>query len=519
MRLTIQLACKVVAGMGFLLLATFGPGACTYVPFDAPRNEVEPERPSLRSNVSHRIDRDVARAGGRSGFIPLLDGNDALGARLSMIEAAEQRIDIQSFLIKPDKAGSLVSLALLDAAERGVAVRLLVDDVFSTASDEQLALLASSPRIDVRLFNPLSRRSPAAMNYLLDFGRVNRRMHNKAFIVDRSMAIVGGRNIADEYFRIDTETEFSDFDVFVAGPVVSEMDEAFELYWNDRWSVPVKALTRRGDGAAPAEVKRALKIHAETAAAGIYQQAVGSSYLERIRSGRVAAKFGHAHAVTDDPSKLKVPVREGERLLAEMLFGQIATARSQVTILTPYFVPEDWGANLLIDATRRGVRVRVVTNSLAATNHPYVHGGYMRHRADLLAAGVELYEVRADAPEVLGVAPPGEGVHLTMHTKLAIIDDRTSFIGSLNFDPRSIKLNSEFGVFVDSREIASAFLREIDEDLRKYTFKLRLEPNGGLLWVYQNRDLPEVFAQEPGAGLVRKATARLTTFLPVEGQL
>ena len=143
----------------------------------------------------------------------------------------------------------------------------------------------------------------------------------------------------------------------------------------------------------------------------------------------------------------------------------------------------------------------------------------MRHRKDLLAAGVELYEVRADAPEVLGAAPPGEGEHLTMHTKLAIIDDRTSFIGSLNFDPRSIKLNSEFGVFVDSREIASAFLREIDEDLRKYTFKLRLEPDGGLLWVYQNRDRPEVFAQEPGAGLVRKATARLTAFLPVEGQL
>lgn len=503
----------------FQLLLLLALSACTYVPFDAPRTEAQPAEPRVPTRSRQRIEAAVDLPPDQSGFLPLVDGNDALGARLSMIEGARHRIDLQSFLIKPDQAGSLVSLALLDAADRGVAVRLLFDDVFTKANDRQLALLARHPRIDVRLFNPLSRRSPAAASYLLDFGRVNRRMHNKAFVVDDAMAILGGRNVADEYYQIGTESEFADFDVFVIGPVVEEIAAAFDVFWTDTWSVPVEALHRPTDPHDGAATETDLRAQAQAASAGIYARAVGSAYLADIRAGRVPLRHGYAQIVTDTPGKLKADVPDGARPLAEMLMSQVAKAETQVTILTPYFVPEDWGADLLAALPARGVRVRVVTNSLAATNHPYVHAGYMRHRERLLAAGVELYEIRADAPQVLGDAPPSSSARLTMHTKLAVIDDSPSVITSLNFDPRSIKLNSEIGLFIVSAPIARGFLDEIDEDLPQYTYRLSLDPDGGLLWTYAWGGRTETHRAEPGASAARKAIAGLTRLLPVEGQL
>jgi cardiolipin synthase C len=506
---------KLALSVAAALLLT----ACTHVPFDAPRSEAEPLRPPGPTRATREISREIARNDGRSGFIPLVNGNDALGARLSMIEAAEHRIDMQSFLIKPDKAGSLISLALMEAADRGVAVRLLFDDVFTTASDRQFALLASHPRIDVRLFNPLSRRSTTTMNYLLDFRRVNRRMHNKVFVVDDAMAIVGGRNVADEYYQIGTESEFADFDLFVAGPVVSDLSQAFDLYWSDDWSVPVEALRRQQEAVDVAQVEAELTARAATAAAGIYERAMGSTYLADVRQGRIQMVPGDARVVIDPPAKLKVPPLEGERDLADALIGRIAMARRQVTILTPYFVPEDWGAHLFEQLARRGVQVRIVTNSLAANNHAYVHAGYMRHRKALLAAGVELYEVRADAPEVLGQGPPGSRMRLTMHTKLAMIDDETTFVGSLNFDPRSIRLNTELGLFIDDRRITEGFQRAVDDDLSRYTFRMSLDPAGDLLWNFDYHGLHQVYRSEPGAGAGKKAISRLTRLLPVEGQL
>ncbi|MDV7145803.1 phospholipase D family protein [Tropicimonas sp. TH_r6] len=436
-----------------------------------------------------------------------------------MIAAAESRIDVQTFLVKPDKAGSLISLALIDAADRGVAVRLLVDDVFTTASDDQLAYLSAHPRISVRLFNPLSRRSTTAINYLLDFKRVNRRMHNKAFIVDGSIAIVGGRNLADEYYRIDTATEFADFDLFMAGPAVEELSAAFSLFWSDKWSVPVEALRNDATDVDLAQVKAVLEERRRAGIQGIYRRAVGSRYLADVSAGRVQRYFGHAHVVTDPPAKLRQPVHGGTRPLAENLMQDIAKADTQVTIVTPYFVPEDWGAKMFSDLAARGVRVRIITNSLAANNHAYVHGGYMRHRKPLLASGVEIYEVRADAPELVGDVAPGAGPRMTMHTKLVIIDDRTSFVGSLNFDPRSIKLNTEMGLFIDDLEIARAFLAAIEEDLTRYTFRVSVDADGDLLWTWRHDDVEQRYRSEPQATVAKKAVAATAAALPIEGQL
>lgn len=490
--------------------------ACTYVPFDAPRQQVPTQRAFVPSPDIASIQQGIARSGGQNGFFALVEGNDALGARLSLIAAAESTIDLQYFLMKADYAGGLIARSLIEAADRGVIVRLLLDDVFTTASDGQIALLDSHPRIFVRVFNPLSRNSPQALAYLLDFQRANRRMHNKTFVVDSTVAVVGGRNIADEYYQIGTDSEFADFDLLLAGPAVADITASFETFWNDRFSVPIEAL-------APAEDRNlsvaqlSLDERALEAANEIYERAVGSAYLADIAAGLIVPRFADAVVVSDTPEKLASPVKGGVRPLAESLMNRIAAATTQVTVLTPYFVPEDWGAKLFSDLAAKGVRVRIVTNSLAANNHAYVHAGYMRHRAGLLAAGVELYEIRADAPSVLGQTD--EAASLTMHSKLILIDDDTMFVGSLNFDPRSIKLNSEFGVFVQDRGITTSALADIEQDFSRYAFRLSLATDGSLIWTYDNGTVRETFTDEPGAGFWQKAIANLTRYLPVEGQL
>jgi putative cardiolipin synthase len=220
-----------------------GLAGCTAVPFDAPRTATR-ALPPEGTHMAASARRLTGGAPDRVALVPLVDGNDALGARLDMIEAARRSIDIKTFLIKPDRAGTLFWLELYKAAERGVRVRLLFDDVFTTAQDNEIAQLDAHPNVEIRVFNPLSRNSSLAANFLLDFDRVNRRMHNKMFIADGAMAIVGGRNIADEYYQINTSHEFADFDLFVAGEPVRQMSEAFDLYWSDDWSVPFSAIDR-----------------------------------------------------------------------------------------------------------------------------------------------------------------------------------------------------------------------------------------------------------------------------------
>ena len=225
----------LVFAIGFTL------ASCTHVPFNFSKTASYANTLPKRSTAYIKAEKLTRAHAGKSAFIPLVEGNDALGARLKLIEAAEHSIDAQYFLIKPDSAGALFSLALINAADRGVRVRLLVDDVFTTTDDEQIAYLSSYDNIEVRIFNPLSRNSTKTMNFVLDFKRVNRRMHNKSLTIDNAMSIVGGRNIADEYYQINTNSEFADFDLFCAGPVARKITAAFDIFWNDPLAVPIEA--------------------------------------------------------------------------------------------------------------------------------------------------------------------------------------------------------------------------------------------------------------------------------------
>lgn len=487
--------------------------ACTGAPLDQ-ETSVSQARQAPQSTLVQAA-RDLSL--GQAGFVPLSDGDQALGARLRLIEGAQDTLDLQYFLMKPDLGGALIADALLRAADRGVRVRLLLDDFFTTVDDSSLALIDAHRNIQVRIYNPAARPWPKPVGMALEFHRVNRRMHNKSFTADQAFAIIGGRNIADEYFQLNTSSEFADFDLLVVGPPVEPIGQEFDRYWNDGWAVPLGSLykpaTKTELQEARAELTAALKPARQT-----YDDAVENPYIRQIGSASVPIYRGQARLVVDPPQKLKQPVRGGPRPLAETLLAKMRDAKHDVILLTPYFVPEDYGARLFADLAQRGVRVRIVTNSLAATNHAYVHAGYRRHRADLLQAGVELYELRADALQELGLVPPEAEIGVVMHTKLAVIDD-TVFVGSLNLDPRSIKQNTELGLFMDSRRFARDILAELEDGLANYTYRIALNAAGDLQWRYEQPDQITVKTREPGATFWKQLVVGITALLPVEQQL
>jgi putative cardiolipin synthase len=376
-----------------LLFAAVAITGCTSVPFDYPKEPSVAFAPSSDSRIARDTEAWVYANDGSSGFVPLTDGMDALGARLRMMEQAQISIDAQYFLIKPDTAGALFAAELLEAADRGVKVRFLIDDIFTPNLDQQLGALDAHPNIEVRLFNPLSRQSFRAWSLLTDFKRANRRMHNKAFIVDNSVTIVGGRNIAAEYFQIDDDVEFVDFEIVGFGPVARKVSNTFDIFWNSEFSVPVSAFV---DEPAPEDLlnlRDRLPPELVEATLTVYNEALTTQYLQDINDGVIVPVAARARVVTDLPNKLTTSTRDSEaKELAAVLREHGDDAEREIIIVTPYFVPGDTLANTLLAYVNQGIRVVVVTNSLASTNHVPVHSGYARYRKRLVEAGVEIYE-------------------------------------------------------------------------------------------------------------------------------
>ncbi len=500
----------------WLLLLLFLSG-CASAPFDYPRNETRVVPASDTTRMGQFYARWLQQHGENSGFVGLSSGNDALGARLRLIESAEQTIDAQYFLLKPDEAGGLFVGKLLRAADRGVRVRLLIDDIFTPVKDSALALFNDHPNVEVRIFNPLARQGFKYVNLLWDFSRANRRMHNKSFTVDGSVSIVGGRNIADEYFEIKKDVEFNDFELLTLGPVVAEISTAFDLFWNSELAVPMEAFEADFDPAELTQWRSKMDAVVAGARESAYRRAIDTPLLRDITEGRVEPIAAPAYVVTDEPEKLvqKVGAREHQSL-AEELSRQFDRAQREVIIISPYFVPGKEGVAAIEQWLQRGVRVVIVTNSLASTNHVPVHSGYARYRKPLLQAGAQLFELKSDAvltSNAQGHAPGSR----TLHTKAVVIDRKLLFIGSLNFDPRSIDINTEMGVFIAAPEAADTLASSVMRELVDMAYVVQLDSNGNLAWYYR-RDGQQV-DQEPDTGWWRRFSAGFYGVLPIEGQL
>lgn len=498
-----------------LLLALAG---CTSVPFDYPKAESHSQPMDVDTFLGAAADRFSQTYPGQTGVVRLPHGLDALGIRIRLTARAERTIDAQYFIVKNDRAGVLFAGKLLLAADRGVKVRLLIDDVFSYGIDRQLTLLSSHPNIEVRLFNPLSRQSFKYWSYLLDFSRANRRMHNKSFTVDNSISIVGGRNVGEEYFELKQDVLFDDYEVMVTGPVVPDISASFDNYWNSDLSVPIEAFEVHVD-ADELESWREQMVLQTTDSNSIYSQALHSRVLTRLNDGRLQPAIVHAEVVGDPAEKLEGELGGRELAVLAMDFGhRFRDARKEVLIVTPYFIPTEGGAALIEELEARGVRVVIVTNSLASTNHVPVHAHYAKYRKRLLRAGAEIWEIRAqNSGEVnqWGFRPE----FVTLHSKATAIDRTTVFVGSLNFDPRSMRVNTEMGLFLESPGLGNAFTANLFMDLRRVAYRVELDDNDQLRWTYDHAGVQEVISKEPQTSWGRRMSSRLYGVLPIEGQL
>ncbi|MFC5739685.1 phospholipase D-like domain-containing protein [Sinirhodobacter huangdaonensis] len=455
----------------------------------------------------------------------LIDPVDALAARLELIAAAERSIELQYYIWQDDTAGALMLGALRTAAARGVRVRVLIDDNGTAGMDEILATLDTLPHVEVRLFNPFPLRRLRVLGYLADFHRLNRRMHNKAMMVDGTVAILGGRNIGDDYFnRFAPGGLYMDLDVAVAGPVVAEVARQFDLYWNAPPSIP-SALLLTPPAPARAEAlltAEAARLTAPGAAA--YVAALGRAHAEgRVLAADAPFSFAPAQLVFDPPEKIVGRIGS-RRMLWRHLIRALGTPKRDLVLISPYLVPTRSGVKTLARYARDGIRVRILTNSFAASDVPLVHSGYAHRRAPLLRRGVELWEYAADAEKrrpatdflarrLKGTSPFSRN---KLHAKVFAVDRTRVFIGSFNFDPRSIRLNTELGVVIDAPAIAEAITDSFDDFVPERAWRVTLAPTGGLRW---SRPGEVERSTEPGATLGARLALAIAQRLPIEWML
>jgi putative cardiolipin synthase len=479
------------------------------------------------------LDRAVLdRAGGREPEVStvLMVENNALAFayRAETAVAAQRTLDVQYYIWHEDLTGRLLAAELVRAAERGVRVRILVDDLDARGKHEMLAVADLHPMIEVRLFNPFYSRAGIlgyASEWILRGSRLNHRMHNKAWIADNRVAIIGGRNIGDEYFGASPHSNFSDLDVALTGPIVADVSRQFDDYWNSTNAVPI-ARFEVGDPQ-PEDlaqlVERALQYHDDVA---------DTPYLRTLRDVQERARLLAAapapleirdvRLLVDDPYKAgETKEAEGSRVLTGLLDG-IGKAHVEILVISPYFVPGKAGAARLVASADAGLRVAVLTNSLAATDVAAVHTGYARVRRSLAAGGVELYEMKRKAGSEHGkqqLSVTGSS-GASLHTKAMVIDQRWVFVGSMNLDPRSATLNTEMGVLVDSPELARQLRAQWDLITSpELSYRVVLEPDGELVWYDRAGGKERRSQHEPDASAMRRVSVTLLRLVPIDSQL
>lgn len=468
---------------------------------------------------------------GETGIQILARPLDAFAARVVIAGAAQRSLDIQYYIWNDDRTGMLMFNELWKAAERGVRVRLLLDDLSTGGRDRILSALDAHANIEVRLYNPIVQRRTRWLAFLTDFGRLNRRMHNKSFTADNAITIVGGRNIGDEYFGIGEEILFADVDVVAAGAVVAEVSTQFDQYWNSESSYPVARLIR---GATPqwkaALLERFAAVRVDTASTAYIRAADQSPLVANLESHAPVFQWSRADLVHDDPSKTTdVRVREEALLFPEMMR---AAGRPGQTfdLVSPYFVPMPGGTETLTNLVRSGVQVRVLTNSLAATDVAAVHAGYAKWRRKLLKAGVQIYEFHPAAtqsavtPNRRSGSGSGSGwrgsrsrAPLGLHAKTFAVDSARLFIGSFNFDPRSAMLNTELGLVLHSPSLARQLHGEFDNAVPAMAFEVILGPGGrGMLWIELGPRGETLHRNEPHASIFRRTFVSVLKLLPLD---
>ncbi len=473
---------------------------------------------AIESSSQTRLGQIVAAsmpAEEHSGFRLLPLGPFSFDTRIQLAQMAQVSLDVQYYHLEGDLAGRTLLRALRDAAVRGVRVRLLIDDLYTGGHDELLLAFAAHPNVQLRVFNPFccARGAGQAGRFLAslnDFGRLNHRMHNKMFIADGAAAVIGGRNIADEYFLRGEQGNFIDLDAFVVGKLIDPLAALFDRYWNSEPVFPLQSVAHSAlDATALRSYFERLTGPAHTPAPPPLppNDILGYGPLrEELADGRLGLIWGEAYAFADHPDKPFEGEVGGELLETSVTYNIIEPlmkAQSEVLISSPYFVPGERGMKLLRELRARGVKISVMTNSLGSTDEPLVHIGYTRYREELLRLGIDLYEVSTSRVQRnRRLFHFGESLG-RLHAKLLVIDRKQVFIGSMNFDPRSATINTELGSFITSPALARETARVIDLDRLQSAYRVRLAAGGqGCEWLGFDDDGKEmVLTEEPDSTL------------------
>jgi putative cardiolipin synthase len=519
---------------GPLLFAT----GCASLPDDVQRQPSYALKDTRDTDIGSKLTPVVDKRSGESGFYLLKYGIEAFVARMKLADVAQKSLDVQYYIWHLDTTGGLLYDRLIRAADRGVRVRLLLDDLDTTGKEFGLNLLDLHPNIEVRIYNPFSHREKRMLSFITELDRVNRRMHNKSMTIDNQATIVGGRNIGNEYFGAVSASAFADLDVLAIGPVVQEVSKAFDTYWNSPWVYPVTAFP----SAQP--VTQTTYDNARAKLAEFVVQESDSEYARAVRESSLLDKgqlqendfaWGRAILLYDAPSKA-----EGKGVSATTHIGPdlkkiFEAAHEELIIVSPYFVPGDKLVEFLGELVNKGTRVRILTNSLAANDVGVVHAGYMRYRIALLKRGVELYEFKPDL-EVL--ADDKAKAHkrwsgsskASLHAKTFAIDGKSLFVGSFNLDPRSVLLNTEMGVFFESPQLVSELSQNFDTRINEKAYRLELvvtpadESESGfeeeeIRWVSYENGERVIYTTEPNVGLWQRFIVGLLSIFVIESYL
>ena len=475
------------------------------------------------TRLARATDAPAARHPGLTGIYAVPLAGDAFAARVLLAAAAERSLDAQYYIWHADETGLMLLQALRDAARRGVRVRLLIDDQNTKGLDGMFAALDATPNMEVRLYNPFATRSARFLDYLGDFSRLNRRMHNKAFIADNRVAIVGGRNIGNEYFGAGDEIPFKDLDVLAVGAAVPQLSEAFDLYWNSASAYPVTRLA--GPDAARGEDLDVRFAAARAAPDAVsYVAAVrGTPLIRDLVDRHLALEWTEAMVVRDDPAKTLEETPTRSMLALAQVLDVTGKPRHSFDLISPYFVPGEKGTATIVALAASGVRVRVLTNSLGGTDVAVVHSGYAKRRCELARAGVQLYELK---PAVTPLAEPrrrsstDSSAAASLHAKTFAVDGEAIFVGSFNFDPRSALLNTELGVVLKSRKLAQRLSASFDEAIPANAYAVRARKDGACIeWIERTPRGETVLEDEPNSSWLGRAWLEFLMVLPIDWML
>ncbi len=455
---------------------------------------------------------------GKSGVLPLEDALSAFAARMLLVSAAEKTIDIQYYIWRDDTTGTLLLKALYQAAERGVRIRLLLDDNGIAGMDAKLAVLNDHPLIEVRLFNPFSVRKPKYLGFITHFSRANRRMHNKSLTADSQLTIIGGRNIGDEYFAATDGVLFADLDVMAAGDIVEAVSADFDLYWQSQSAYPLERLLPAITESQQKKFLMDLENINQQSTAALYLTSLRNShFIEELLAGSLEMLWTDVDMVSDHPLKGIGHATESELLIYQLnqLLGQ---PEQRIILVSPYFIPTKAGIDVFKTLIESGVEITVLTNSFEATDVAVVHAGYAKYRKALLKMGVSLFEMRksdSNQPDDKDTTLAGSSGS-SLHAKTFAVDGKRVFIGSFNFDPRSAMLNTELGFIINSPELAAAVEQVFSSQVPARSYEVKLSDTGQLYWQEEHNGGVVIHTSEPGTSITTRAVMYFLSVLPIE---